>query len=423
LNGLRPRTRSLAFPRAWVTSAVWAGVAGAYALARLVELTSATPDRTADTPYFLETVGATPAAMFAGSRPFAAPLLWTLVGGGPEAIVFFQVLLASASWACLAVLVVRALQAVWLKYCAFVSVAATGLAWDIAHWNDYLISESISLSLFALVVACCLWLLEEWHPAKLAILLLVAFLWANVRETNAYALLMLAAVTAVVPIVRRRQGRYALLAIAFVCIALTAIMSSIAGDRWLFPYLNVIGKRVLPDADKTAYFARAGMPVTPVLMRMSGKWAPDEDAAFYRDPRLESFRHWTTTEGKQTYVAYLVSHPLQTLAEPFADARYILAFSPPDQASALLLLIAAPCGLLLAVLRRPRGQPLFRRAWLVPAVLLLLVYPHAAVIWHGDVMSIDRHLLQASIQLRLGLCLVLIFSIDAIVTSRVREPL
>jgi hypothetical protein len=416
--------RSLAFPRAWVVPVVWASLAVASVLARLVELAAATPDGTTDTPFFLETVGAPPAAMFVGFKPLTAPLLWTLVGGSPPAIVLFQVLLASASWACLAVLVARAVQTTWLKFCAFAGTAAIGLAWDVAHWDRYLISESISLSLLALVVACWLWLLEEWRPLKLGVLLLVLFLWANVRDTNAYALVMLAAVTLTVAFVRRKERRYALLAVALGCIALIGLTSSMVSNRWVFPYLDVVGKRILPDPEKTAYFERAGMPVTPALMSMSGKWASDDDGAFYRDPRLQSFRDWAASRGRPTYMSYLAGHPVQALAEPLADAPFILTFSPPDRPLALLLLVAAPCCLLFAALRR-RGNQLrlpFQRAWLVPAVLLLLAYPHAAVIWHGDSMDVDRHLLPASIQLRVGLCLAIIFAVDAMLKSSIRYP-
>jgi hypothetical protein len=53
-------------------------------------------------------------------------------------------------------------------------------------------------------------------------------------------------------------------------------------------------------------------------------------------------------------------------------------------------------------------------AFLAPLGLILLVYPHAALIWHGDPNEIGRHALQVGVYFRLGLWVLLLFAADAL---------
>jgi hypothetical protein len=64
----------------------------------------------------------------------------------------------------------------------------------------------------------------------------------------------------------------------------------IRGKRWGLPFFNVLGQRVLPIPERTTCLAELGMPVTPALMRLSGKWGSSENLAFYNDPELQGFR-------------------------------------------------------------------------------------------------------------------------------------
>ena len=53
-------------------------------------------------------------------------------------------------------------------------------------------------------------------------------------------------------------------------------------------------------------------------------------------------------------------------------------------------------------------------AWLIPMILILLVFPHYFLVWHGDVLGIDRHVITASIQLYLGTWLLVLLAVDSV---------
>ena len=47
------------------------------------------------------------------------------------------------------------------------------------------------------------------------------------------------------------------------------------GQRWVFPFYNVMGMRILPVPEHVAYFSDHGMPVSPALYERTGKWVDD----------------------------------------------------------------------------------------------------------------------------------------------------
>jgi hypothetical protein len=64
-----------------------------------------------------------------------------------------------------------------------------------------------------------------------------------------------------------------------------------------------------------------------------------------------------------------------------------------------------------------RSSPL----WAVPLTMILLVYPHAFLVWHGDAMELGRHAVQAGIQFHLGLWLLGLLALDYYLTSSGRS--
>jgi hypothetical protein len=65
--------------------------------------------------------------------------------------------------------------------------------------------------------------------------------------------------------------------------------------------LNVVGKRVLPPPDRTAFYQARGMPLNDALRRMTGEFASGKDLAFFNDPDLEVFPTWVRARGRRTY--------------------------------------------------------------------------------------------------------------------------
>jgi hypothetical protein len=49
---------------------------------------------------------------------------------------------------------------------------------------------------------------------------------------------------------------------------------------------------------------------------------------------------------------------------------------------------------------------------------VLLVYPHAIIVWHGDSMEVQRHSLLNAVQLRLGIWLLILGTVDLLLQLR-----
>jgi hypothetical protein len=352
----------------------------------------------------------------AAARPFVFPLLLKLFGGEPEKAVWAQGLFSILSWGTLAWAVASSLHFYLLKLAGFVLILLLSLYRYIMGWDSVLLTESLSLSLMALFIAGWLWLLQGWRWQKALFVLIIGFFWAFCRDTNAWVVLMIAVFLLVLVVLRQINRNYLFVSMSFMILFLLSNLSADSGGRWIFPFQNVLGRRILPDAQAVAFFVSCGMPVSPELTQLAGEFASGQDRAFYNDPALEDYRVWLHQRGKSCYVQWLLSDPLESIRRPIAEFNTMInleniqsflfsrRFSPilPARLEALLypprqawMIFMATCGIMLAAV--------FSRAWTcnktwwVAILLILLVIPHFFIVWHGDVMGIYRHMVSVSI--------------------------
>ena len=321
----------------------------------------------------------------------------------------------------------------------------------VAEWNVIALSESFTLSVFFAFVACWMLFLKTTHPFWLGGIGVAALLWGGMRDSNSYVLVMIAVVIVLIMLVRipltrlgfaSRLPRFLSVSFVALCIFFVttfALMNASLeqGWRWVAPFYNVVGKRILPVPEHVAYFSEHGMPVSPALYERTGKYASGDDNAFYNDPRLEEFRTWTYRSGKTTYIRFLLSHPLYLITAPaleftdiflkdmswFFSGHFKRILRPYPRitirlndrlaaATAYLLLVGygVTIGLIFFLYwyRLLHGSP-----WLaVPLIMILLSIPHLWLVWHGDAMEVRRHSLTAIIQAWLGFALLSIYLLD-----------
>jgi hypothetical protein len=174
-------------------------------------------------------------------------------------------------------------------------------------------------------------------------------------------------------------------------------------------------------------------------MRLTGEFADGLDRAFYVDPALENYRSWLRRSGKSCYMKWLLSNPARSFREPLNEFNGLLGiqnlqsflfsrkFSPvlPGRIQALLYpsrvpLIVFVLALMITIIAGLTKAWQKNPAWLIPIVLILLVLPHYFLVWHGDVLGIDRHVITVSIQLYLGTWLLLLMLLDRVL-ARIRS--
>ncbi len=366
-------------------------------------------------------------AFLGGERPFTVPLVYKLLGMDPILITAGQATFSMLSWSLLAARIGRTIRSPWLKRIAVATVLLLSLNGKIIGWNSIILSESISLSLMALFLASWLQLLSSWGRKNMILLMIVAFFWAFSRETNAWVILMIAGTATATAFGAQKQTRrrHIIIAAVFAVFFCANEISSNAGRRWVFPFLNVFAQRILPYQEHVSFFARCGMPVSPQLTRMSGQYASSQDWAFYNNPALEEFRVWLHASGKSCYLYWLLSRPYQTLSDPLANINEILTFegmgrfsTTSRQLLAFLLWSASMLAAGLAIAARVwRRNP----TWTLVLPMCLLVYPHAFLVWHGDAMDIGRHSLQVGVQFYLGIWIFILLTLDDILAARGEE--
>jgi hypothetical protein len=425
----------------WIYTLMVFLVAG-YAMLRVLNLSESVQrvKSTADTTSYVRISNERifSSEFLAAARPFVFPLLLKLSGGDPEKVVWAQGLFSILSWGILAGAVAHSLHYSFLKFAGFVLVLLLSLYRYIIGWDSVLLTESLSLSLMALFIAGWLWLLQGWRWQKAFLVLSMGVFWMFCRDTNAWVVLMIAVFILILAVLRQIDKRYLYLSTAFMILFFLSNLSADSGGRWIFPFQNVLGRRILPDARAIAFFASCGMPVSSELTELTGEFASGLDRAFYNDPALEDYRAWLHRSGKGCYIKWLLSDPLESINRPIAEFNTLVSlqnvqsflfsrrFLPilPTRLESLIyppqqpwILFLAACGIILAaVFSRAWAH---NKTWWVAILLILLVFPHYFIVWHGDVMGIYRHMVSVSIQFHLGLWTLALLIADRVLSLKV----
>jgi hypothetical protein len=303
-------------------------------------------------------------------------------------------------------------------------------------WNHIIQSEALSISLMVLILAVWLSLLQNWRWGKLIALVFFFSWWIGTRETNVYLGLMIAGILVLVGLAYKHQRFYWAVSVAlFLFCYINLQISEIPTlPRWLYPLTNTLLNRIVPNEEYLSYFEGHGLPISPELMSLSGGMAKSGDFAVYNDPALNEVEFWLYRKGKNIYVQFLISHPVYTLTEPWIhideqlEPVGLTAYAPKTYRPVLgtlfgmlfypnsLWLVLLLAILMLFFTVRSAAWRDSKPFWLL-IFFLLLFLPHFYLVWHGDAAEVGRHAVQASVQLRLVLWLLLLLALDKIVTN------
>lgn len=422
---------------------VLVGLASAYVLFRVTGFLEAEPRTFNDTSGYESTGDHSVLSVdfLAGSRAPTVPFLYMLVTGD-DARIWAQLAISIASWLALAASVAASVQNRVMRRVSFAAVLLFALAPEVVIWDAALLSESVSVSLAAALVACWLQIARRPSAWAYALMLALAAAWTLARDPHAYVAAGLGlVVAATIPLFasmggsRRMRGA---VAAGLIVIAVASVVSANANfARWILPLQNVLSLRIADEPDQLAHFERAGMPATPDVLeamrvhRETGEIVLEHPPAFDTPDALSGatpFHRWLRTDGRATYTEFLLTRPGvgaegfahlgETLLDPelvsYAsdpsawDAEPLAALVYPRRAVIAVLVPTIAVGLALFV--GLRFGP--RREWLVPAFLIASSLPFAILVHHGGALEPDRHGLLPSVFLRLGGLLLILFAVD-----------
>ncbi len=361
------------------------------------------------------------------------PLFIAAMQDDLERIALAQLVIGALSWSLLAVGVYHSMPNLWGGLAGATVVLLFSLWPNIFGMYRSIMTESLAFSFLAGMTAASLLLISLRQLRWLFVLTGYAVLYATLRDGGALLVLLVAvavlvpaaAVSAVKGELRRRSLSYVMAAAAMITAVGAAHFSAEYGERWRFPFYNVIALRIVPEANRLAWFEQHGMPVNAKLRERSGKGAGRDEWAFYREPDLSEFRKWAAQEGRTVYARWLLSDPYHLFLRPLADLPAVLSFemdrvygrvpkgyksraSPVSGIGPVKYLVGAL--ILVLLLRRWRNSGAVPRAMLVPLAMLALAAPYFLVLWHGDAMEVRRHCYPAGLQLQLAAVLVVALS-------------
>lgn len=369
-------------------------------------------------------------------KPWGLPLFYKLVPGSTAVAVIAQFTVATGAWLVLALVVASLVRRPVPKTLALATVLAFALTPLVAEWDGQLLTESLSNSLTALMVAAALLFIRVPSRLRLLLVVLAAFAATMTRDTNGYlALFVLVPLGVTVAVLgRRRLGL--LLAGAIVLIFAFEVWSYNV-RRWEPPLEDVIIKRVLPVPAALHYFRARGMPVRAGLEDELTINRVPPNKVLDQAPGLVYFKPWFVQRARSTYVRYLLTHPDASLTTPIRRLDFLLApprgppagldgYRPPgyrdvlprllvralfpEMGWAVLGAIFGALTLALASWRAGHAD----RTWLVPALMLISTVPLAVIVDNGDAIGTQRHALVVAITARLGLILLGLFFLAAV---------
>ena len=358
---------------------------------------------------------------FTNIRPWTVSLIYKLLPKSEDLLPIFQTTLWAFSWGILAFVFARSLKPAWFQPLAYTIVLVFSLTTPIIMWNHVVLSESISISLFAFLIALWMTLLKKWDFRILATIIIVTFFWQNTRETIIYFMILLTSLLVFIAITTPKLRPFLVVSAFFTLFIIYGLTNSNRAYRYRFPMINIIGRRILTVERYKDYFVEHGMPVNETLLSLTGGWANSQDFAFFNDPSLRKFRRWLDDSGMKTYAQFLINHPEYTVLGPLKASNQMLSGDLSEYASdslntfpyiideifypyrqtALYLFSGFVCMLGWSITQPWKRTNLY---W-VPLILVIIAIPYGFVVWIGDEMEISRHAILFSILLRLGILL------------------
>lgn len=348
-----------------------------------------------------------------------------------DKITVLQNILAIIGWSFLALIVARWLIHPLYKITAVFLVLTFGFTPQIAEWDSVLSSESLSLSMFAVVTGLMLEISQRVARDRnqsssattkvLAVIWLVIFiLWVFLRDVHIYACLITVAMLLPFVLVKRlRISAWIPIAIYTLGgIFIFGMYTTQKSPRWELPLFHVMDGRVFTDSGMINYFAEHfNMP---------------------RDPSSPEYAEWFNTRGFRSYGIFLATHPRYVISEFMERSDYLSEdfiqpyFTTADIRSRKTLVDAGRivhpetnavfvidfilvASMLMNSLKHPSGKS-WAWTWLAA---WMFFFGSASVLlsFFGDNIGIHRHIFPYVEIFRLLLWIGLLANMDALVQS------
>ncbi len=295
---------------------------------------------------------------FSGMRPITIPFLYKIFtppGGydtsvrsepsigklpglrelpGFSSVALVQSIISVLCWMALAVSLYFKLGNRWLRYVSVTLVLLSALLPEIISWDHVMMAESLSYSLFALLLAFGLHLFdlpfftkamssngEKWLAAGF---LVTMFLWVNTRDTNLY-FLEIANISLIIglaiPYFASKFKTISRLVVAVLVISSLIVIFHQTGaqssKRLVNPLINNLTSNVFPYSTRVEFMhEKWGMPNSPEIISNRAS------ANYSTITGNKEFVKWVQKKGLSAYTDFMINTPewtIQMLINSFSD--------------------------------------------------------------------------------------------------------
>jgi hypothetical protein len=372
---------------------------------------------------------------WAGQRPPLVPLLMKAAGAG-TGFTATQSVIAAISWGVLAFTVGRLLPPGWRRVVAVWVMVGFATSTPIVLWNRSVLSESLSLSFLALLVAATIGTARRVTWPRIAAMTVTGLAFAAGRDAQVWTVALLGLVVAVVAGVRAGRNRRFPRRIAALALGLLAA-AGLTG--WVVAHtgrtdqnvVDVLVVRIFPFPDRVAWFAAHGMPEARAIDQLAAVTQPLSPGTAVvvgfdpSDPAFRSLEDWIRSQGQSTYLLWLVTHPGYVITEPFVrpEAAYNYAdgrltfYAATDRVDSPLtsflwpawwwLLPMTAVGVVAAAITGSWRE----HGWQVVMVLGALGVLAMLIGWQGDGEEVTRHTVEGFAEVRISVLVVAVVGV------------
>ncbi|HUY86555.1 MAG TPA: hypothetical protein VMU77_05530, partial [Acidimicrobiales bacterium] len=312
-------------------------------------------------------------------------------------------------------------------------------------WLRSVLSESVSISLLAIIVGCFIWV--SCHPRSVWIFATAAscLCFAATRDAQVWTILLVICAVGLTCLVSRPAGRqfrtrFGMLALCLLIGFALTELGQLASHRTQVNITDDYFVRVFPFPSRVAWFAAHGMPdqssidaLAHLDLPPNGNLAKVVSPA--KDTQFKDLYVWMNTHGTSVYVEWLALHPGELLLGPFQTPQQAydyaagnLTFYAPSQhvirapLTGLLwpgagwLFELAAIDIVLAVVFGLTA----RREFILLVGVSLIGLISMLIAWQGDGQEVTRHTIEGFVEVRLGLWMLFAFGLTNMSWPKVR---
>ena len=258
------------------------------------------------------------------SEPYFGTESRLAVQPGTENLVRNQTVISIVCWVAFALLAASSVNGWFAKALITLLILGCGFVPQVADWDSILSSESLSISLFVLVLGLLFKVMPDGKGDRagkwiaVVCMLPAAFFWVFTRDTNSWFIIAAAIVlilAGIIEWVSRKVQNVSVLLCGFCLIGIFFFqqLTFRESERWLLPLLNNLTANVFPYEDRVEFFAETGMPTDEETLSATGS------AEYNNIYENEKFLHWARRFGMETYQDFLLSMPLWSVLQVYEN--------------------------------------------------------------------------------------------------------